>query len=134
MKHVEQMLRTHPTSTSVFDQAALVRCLEACHDCAIACTSCADACLGEDNVKALVRCIRLNLDCADICESTGRVIGRMTEPDAGVARAQLHACLEACRACGAECESHASHHEHCRVCADACRMCAEACERLLGAA
>jgi hypothetical protein len=97
-------------------------------------TSCADACLAEATVKDLVRCIRLNLDCADVCESTGRLLGRMTEPDAGLLQAQLQACLEACRVCGAECEKHASMHEHCRVCAEACRACADACERLTAAA
>jgi hypothetical protein len=30
-----------------------------------------------------------------------------------------------------ECESHASMHEHCRICADACRRCEAACAALL---
>lgn len=135
MNHVEGMLKTHPhQQTSLFERDALLECLKACHDCALACTSCADACLGEPGVQQLVRCIRLNLDCADVCESTGRLLGRMTEPDAGVLRAQLQACIEACRACGAECQKHAGHHEHCRVCADACHACTRACERLVGSA
>lgn len=80
----------------------------------------------------LVRCIRLNLDCAVICDVTGHVLSRQTEPDWGIVRAQLLACVAACQACGAECERHAMHGmEHCRICAEACRRCAEACQRLL---
>ena len=43
------------------------------------------------------------------------------------------ACAAACRACGDECERHAQHHEHCRVCAESCRRCEEGCNRLLQA-
>lgn len=131
--HVQQMLDTHP-QPSQLDRAALRECIEACFGCAQACTACADACLGEEQVSQLVRCIRLNLDCADICDTTGRVLSRQTEPEPGLLRAQLQACAEACRACGAECERHAGHHEHCRVCAESCRRCEEACNRLLAAA
>jgi hypothetical protein len=31
------------------------------------------------------------------------------------------AALQACGACGDECRSHASMHDHCRICAKACR-------------
>lgn len=131
--HVQQMLDTHPRP-SQGDRAALRECIETCFDCAQACTSCADACLGEERVSGLVRCIRLNLDCADVCDATGRVLSRQTEPEPGLVRTQLQACAEACRVCGAECERHAGHHVHCRVCAEACRRCEEACNRLLAAA
>lgn len=130
--HVQQMLETHPGSPQ-FERAALQECIEACFDCAQTCTACADACLGEEQVQQLVRCIRLNLDCADICDTTGQVLSRQTEPEPSLLRAQLQACAEACRTCGAECERHADHHEHCRVCAEACRRCEDACERLLRA-
>ena len=36
----------------------------------------------------------------------------------------------ACRACGDECEKHAAHHEHCRLCAEVCRRCEQACRDL----
>jgi len=58
----------------------------------------------------LIRCIRLNLDCADVCDATGRLISRQTEPDWGLLRAQLQACVAACQICGAECERHAGRH------------------------
>ena len=132
--HMQQMLQAHPQPQSPFDQQALARCIEACFDCAQTCTACADACLGEEMVKELVHCIRLNLDCADVCNATGRVLARQTQPDAQVLRAQVQSCLEACRACGAECQKHAQMHQHCAVCADACRRCEEACNRLLGMA
>ena len=126
--HVTQMLETHPQATA---SEALTRCIEECLACAQACTSCADACLGEQGVQELVRCIRLNLDCADVCEATGRLLTRQTAFEPTLARVLVEACAEACRACGEECESHAQHHEHCRVCAESCRRCEQACNDLL---
>jgi hypothetical protein len=32
--------------------------------------------------------------------------------------------------CGAECQRHAAHHEHHRICAEACHRCEAACDRL----
>jgi hypothetical protein len=111
----------------------LAACIEACVECAQACASCADACLSEDDVQDLRKCVRLNLDCDDICSATGRVLTRQTEYDAPVSRAQLEACRQACATCGEECERHAGHHEHCRICAEACRRCETACAELLEA-
>jgi len=54
-----------------------------------------------------------------------------TAADLDVLRATTAACETACRASGDECERHASHHEHCRLCAESCRLCAEACAALL---
>jgi hypothetical protein len=132
MTHTLEMLRTHPQAGNA-PMEELARRVEACYDCAQACTSCADACLGEDMVAELVRCIRLNLDCASICQATGAVLSRQTEPEMSVIRAQLEACIAACRVCAQECESHADMHEHCRVCAEACRACEEACHQALAA-
>lgn len=81
----------------------------------------------------LVRCIRLDLDCADVCAATGNALSRQSDQELGLTGALLDACREACRVCGEECERHAEHHEHCRVCAEACRRCEQACERLLAA-
>lgn len=130
--HVQEMIETHPRGLDM-DSAALRECIQECYDCAQTCTACADACLGEKDPRPLARCIRLCLDCADICDTTGRVLSRQTEPDAGLIRAQLQACAQACGACGAECEKHAEgmDMDHCAVCAEACRRCAEACDRLL---
>ncbi len=130
MHHTQDMLRTHPQQGQM-DRGALAQCVEACFDCAQTCTSCADACLGEGNVQDLVRCIRLNLDCADVCAATGRLVSRQTETDTNLLDSQLEACAVACRVCGDECEGHAGHMEHCRVCAEACRACEEACRTLL---
>lgn len=130
MTHVSQMLETNPTALAL-DRETLARCIEECFACAQTCTACADACLGEDQVAELRACIRLDLDCADVCVATGRVLTRQTAFDAELARSVLEACADACRRCGAECERHAEHHDHCRVCAEACRRCAEACDDLL---
>lgn len=100
--HMSQRLQAHPQPTRVYDDAALLQCIQDCFDCAQMCTACADACLGEQMVKDMVRCIRLNLDCADVCNATGRVLAQQTQPDRTVLQAQLQACVHACRACGAE--------------------------------
>lgn len=134
MTVAEQMLDTYPRDFNV-DKTLLARCIEACYQCDEACTACADDCLSEQGqVESLVKCIRLNLDCADICAATGRVVSRQTEYDANVTRAQLEACVAACKSCGDECEVHAQHGmEHCRVCAEECRACEQACDELLQA-
>lgn len=131
MSSAARMLETYPQDLGGVDRAALVKCIDACSDCAQACTACADACLSEDSVQQLTKCIRTNLDCADMCATTSRVLSRHTGYDANLTIAILEACASACRSCGDECESHAGHHEHCRVCADACRACERACRELL---
>jgi hypothetical protein len=134
MTIAEQMLDTYPRELNV-DKALLARCIDACYLCDEACTQCADACLSEQGkVESLVKCIRLNLDCADICAATGRVVSRQIEYDANVTRAQIEACIAACRSSADECEEHARHGmEHCRVCAEECRVCEQACDELLQA-
>jgi hypothetical protein len=127
---VHELIEVHPHPTSV-DREKLLRCVDDCYDCAASCTSCADACLAEDDVRDLVRCIRLCLDCADACAAAGRIVTRQTEPDFGVIRAMIEACAAACRASGEECERHAHHHEHCRICAATCRRCEQSCSDLL---
>jgi hypothetical protein len=127
---VEAILRTHPRPATA-DLAPLVRCIDECGDCEATCTICADASLAEDDVGEMVRCIRLCLDCADLCGTTRRVLSRQTEPDPATRRAALEACLSACRASAEECDRHAQHHEHCRLCAEECRRCESACQDLL---
>ena len=130
--HVEAVIKTHPQLKGKPD-AALIRCIETCADCAASCTVCADACLGEEMVAELRRCIRLCLDCAEICRVTSAVVARRAgagEPEIG---AILRACLEACRRSIEECDKHAPHHAHCRICAEVCRTCAAACEKALAA-
>ncbi len=131
MNHVSEMISTHPNDPP-FDSEALATCIAACLDCAASCTTCADACLGEDDPASLARCIRLNQDCADVCAATGRVLARQLEPDLQLLGALLQTCAQACAVCAAECDRHAGHHEHCRVCAEACRACEEACRTLIG--
>jgi hypothetical protein len=132
---VRRMLDVHPRKQDrEIDETALVDCIEACAECAEVCASCSDACLGESMVAELVKCVRLCTDCSAICVVTAQIVTRQTELDLAVLRAQVTACAEVCRACQAECERHASHHEHCRVCAETCRRCEDACRRLLKAA
>jgi hypothetical protein len=127
---VREMLETHPQPTSG-DRDALVRCIEACRDCASTCTACADADLGESNVGEMVNCVRRCLDCADVCGATGRIVTRQTSSEVRVVRAAVEACVVACVASREECERHAEHHEHCRICAQVCGQCEQACNDLL---
>jgi hypothetical protein len=129
---VRDIIQTHPQPASL-DRALLTRCITECSDCADSCASCADADLAEPDVEDLVRCIRLCLDCSDICTTTGRIVTRQTAADVSVLRAAVEACSTACGVCGEECDRHASHHEHCRLCAESCRRCEEACDALLAA-
>ena len=132
MSYAGEMLRTSPNNPPVDEghRSLLAEAIEALFDCAQACTACADACLAESGLEDLVRCIRLNLHCADICTTTGRLLSRQEAPE--LARAMLETCALACKLCGDECVGHASHMEHCRICAEACRRCEDACRRLLG--
>jgi hypothetical protein len=129
---VREIIDTHPQPTSI-DREALLRGITECFDCASACTACADADLAEPDVQELIRCIRLCLDCSDICVTTARVAIRQASADLGLLRAVVEACIAACHVCGAECERHAQHHEHCRFCAASCRRCEAACRDLLAA-
>ncbi len=131
--HVEAIAATHPRVGGRIEQA-LARCIELCFDCSQACASCADACLGEDSVAELRQCIRLNLDCSDVCVAAGLIASRQTGSNATFVRSMLRTCAEACRLCGAECDRHGSHHEHCRVCAEVCHACARACDEAMGQA
>lgn len=133
MTNAHAMLETYPRSFNV-DQELLAKAIDAIVDCGNTCTQCADACLSEAALSPeLAKCVRLNLDCADVCEATSRVISRQTEYDAEVSRLLLQACAATCRSCGDECEGHAEHMEHCRICAESCRRCEDACRELLAA-
>ena len=132
MSVASDMVKAYPAEINL-DRELLARCVDACIACAQACTACADACLSEEMINELRTCIRTDLDCADICDVTGRVLSRHTGYDANLTRAQLQACVQACKSCGDECESHAEMHEHCRICAEACRRCEQACQEVLAA-
>ena len=126
----QEIIKLHPQPTSL-DRDALLRCIGECLDCVASCTSCADADLAEDDVRDMARCIRLCFDCADACDATARIATRQTAPDLRLIRAMVEACSVACLACAEECDRHAAHHEHCRLCAEVCRRCRQACDDLL---
>jgi hypothetical protein len=128
----QRMIETNPNPAPM-NASQMATCIQACFDCSQVCSACADACLGEDDQEMLSRCIRLDLDCADMCNTTGRMLSRQTAFEPRLARPVLEACIQACGICAEECERHADHHEHCRVCAEACRRCADACEEVLAA-
>ncbi|RLV56657.1 four-helix bundle copper-binding protein [Aeromicrobium phragmitis] len=125
-----EMINAYPNDIGL-DRDLLARAVNALVACSQACTACADACLSEEMVAELRHCIRTDLDCADICATTARVLSRHTSYDADITKAQLQACIQACKTCGEECEQHSTHHEHCRICAEACHECEQACSELL---
>ena len=132
MTDTAAMLDEYPRAIAL-DKTLLVRAIDEALVCFQTCTACADACLGEDDVAGLTTCIRTCLDCATTCAATVEVLSRQTGFDATITRAQLQACIAACKAAGDECEHHARMHHHCRICADTCRSCERACRDLLAA-
>jgi uncharacterized membrane protein len=132
MSYAREMLGTYSGIIDV-DDDVLAGAIDAVSDCVQACAADIDADLSEDNLAEMVKCIRLCLNCADVCTAVAGVISRPAAYDADVAKPLLQACVAICQGCGDECERHAQHHAHCRVCADACRRCEQACRELLGA-
>lgn len=126
----KQIRETHPSDAAV-NADALARLIDSCLECIQACTACADACLGEGNVEMLARCIRLDFDCADVCDATAKILSRQVAFEPEMAQPVVDACAGAVKLCGDECERHAEHHEHYRVCMESCRRCEEACNRVL---
>jgi hypothetical protein len=132
MSCAKQLLDTYPGTVNA-DADMLAATIDALSDCAQACAADADADLAEQDLAEMVKCIRLCWDCADVCTATLGVVSRQTAYDASVTRPLLEACVATCNSCGDECERHAQHHEHCRVCEQACRRCEQACRELLDA-
>jgi hypothetical protein len=126
--HAQQMIAAHPQVRGQTNDA-LIRCIEDCYDCAQTCQACADACIGETAAASLAQCIRTCLDCADVCLATGQVATRRSGSNVELIGRMLQACEDACRICAQECERHAEHMEHCRICGEACRRCETACRQ-----
>ncbi|HUA30000.1 MAG TPA: four-helix bundle copper-binding protein [Streptosporangiaceae bacterium] len=130
MSYARQMLDTYPRDANV-DSDLLAATIDALSDCAQTCNADNAADLTVPDVAEMATCIRLCLDCTDICGTAAAVVGRLAVNDPRVTRPLLEACAAICRTCGDECERHASHHAHCRICAEACRRCERACRALL---
>ena len=130
MSNAAALLRSYPGTMNVSIEL-LAAAIDEALTCFQTCTACADACLSEEMIAELGTCVRTDLDCADLCAATVKVLSRHTGYNADITRAQLQACIAACKACGDECERHAGMHEHCKVCAQACRACEQACSALL---
>ena len=132
MSYARHMLDSYPRTFNL-DAGVLAATIDALSDCAQACAADADADLSEQNLAEMVKCIRLCLDCLDVCTAAIGVTSRLAEYDANVIRPMLEACVAICKSCGDECERHAQHHAHCRVCAEAYRRCEQACREFLAA-
>src|SRR5262249_21957093 len=114
---VREMISSHPGVRGNVNDA-LIQCIEECFSCTQMCISCADACLAEQDPSQLRQCIRLDQDCADICLATGKVASRRTGSNEQTLRAMLGICASICGLCAAECEKHASMHQHCKTCGE----------------
>ena len=92
--------------------------------------------LGGIGMDKLAGCIEVCVARTWIARMSARPPGgcwsRLTGYDANLTCRVLEACAAACKACGEECDSHASLHEHGRVCAQSCRRCKQACRNLVG--
>lgn len=126
----EGIIALHPHPSDL-DRETARRCIAECLDCAASCTACADDSLSEEDSRQMTRVIRLCLDCSQICDTTRSIVIRQTTPEVSVIRATLETSIASCIACAAECDLHAAHHEHCRLCAEVCRRCEQACRDLL---
>ena len=132
MSYARQMLYTYP-GTWKASEDVLAAAIDALADCAQACTADTDADLSEQNLAEMVTCIRLCLNCTDVCTAALGVASRQATYDASVVKPLFEACVAICKSCGDECQRHAPHYAHCRVCAEACRRCEQACRDLLAA-
>ena len=132
MADLQPMLEAHPGQAPI-DVGVLANFVEELMACAQHCNICADSCVEDEKVAQMRECIRLNLDCADSCLATVGQAGRLGRNEMSAFRAQVQACMMACRVCGEECERHADTSEHCRVCGESCRRCEQACQEVLDA-
>jgi hypothetical protein len=112
------IIKSHPDLA--LDPDALVSCIDAARQAQTAAIACADADLAEDDVASMRTCIRRCLDAADVASTTAGVLSRQVAMDLGLVRVVLEACAVAAKRCAVECELHADHHEHCRICARVC--------------
>ena len=123
---IAKMIASHPDVAGDLNEPLALAVRHAMF-CSAICTSCADACAGEEMVKELRQCIRTCLDCADVCDATFKIATRRTGSNEALLQEMLQLCITACDICAEECEKHAGHHEHCRICAEMCRECARDC-------
>jgi len=123
---VRKMIASHPLVHGHVNEPMAEAAKHAMY-CALICTSCADACSGEE--MDMRQCIRTCLDCADVCSATSHMAVRQTGHDDAALRAMLHACIEVCEICAAECDKY--DHAHCKRCAQMCRECADDCRNAL---
>jgi hypothetical protein len=104
-----------------------IEVIDALNQCVTDCIHCGTSCLKEENVKGMIRCITLDRECAEICIYTSKMLASDSEFSGDI----LNLCSKICSACGDECGKHASHMEHCRICAESCRKCAAACRQMV---
>lgn len=112
-----QMLQARPDERSV-DHAVLGEAIDSLSEAVVATTNCADSCLVVE--PPVIECVQVCSDAADVAAATARVLSR-TGPTVEGSRRLVDAAAMILSECADECERHADHHSHCRLCAEACR-------------
>jgi hypothetical protein len=115
------------TDVATLDLRALAAAVDALEEVERVSTICAaEMVAGHHDVCDAVRA---DLDAVDVTHATRLVLTR--GGDAALTRPLLEAAVLACERSGAECERHARHYPHCRICARVSRRAVEACRALL---
>jgi hypothetical protein len=127
MTGTTEVLRTITMETAI-DLNKLSTAIEALADTERTTTACAAAMPGSGADMAAA--IRHDLDCVDVCHAARQVLTRAAA-DASLLRGLLEAAVAACERSAKECERHAEHHGHCRLCSEGTRATAAACRDLL---
>ena len=112
--------------TPVRPDDPLAQAIDACLSLVVICTTCAEICGPEEGPGGAF--MRACLDCAESCSAAAVSAQRREDGSEAVVRAELEACIAACRAVVAHCESHGSSDGPCQVCAEECRRCLARCE------
>ena len=103
----------------------MMRCIEACRECARICLEMASTmCLEMGGKHTEPNHFRTMLDCAEICQTCADFMLRGSQLHSHVCAA----CAEICTACADSCEQIGDMQE----CVDICRRCADECRQMAG--
>lgn len=123
---IMEMFNRHPKNIEEPKKTSLTDAIESCLNCSQVCTACSDACLGEKEVEQFRSVIRSTNDSSDLCFATASILSRLNNSNPRTLRSLITACINQVQYTGMQCNEHAQHHEHCRVCSDTCRACENA--------
>lgn len=123
---IMEMINRHPQNIQEPRKTSLSNAIESCLNCAQVCAACSDACLGEREVERFRSVIRSTNDSNDLCSAVANILSRLNDQNPRILRSLITACIQQVQHTGIQCNEHAQHHEHCRVCSETCRACENA--------